>query len=155
LGIYSRLILLPFDHEFSAEDPDFDPHIEDKLTSPEALSYLLNLALAGLERLTRRNQFTISERSALKLEAYRIGQSYPLAWAAEEDIDVAYLTEAKTTEELYSEYQDWHVRSGLQYPVSLRTFHSEMEKRFGLIRKRVKNITTGGKYRYRFYLEEK
>ena len=57
-GMYSRLVLIPFTATFSADDEDYDPFIEDKITTEEALSYLLNIGLRGLRRLLYNNQFT-------------------------------------------------------------------------------------------------
>ena len=38
-GFYRRWMIIPFNARFSSDDPDYDPLIEDKITTPEALSY--------------------------------------------------------------------------------------------------------------------
>lgn len=53
-GFYRRWVLIPFNAKFSKDDADYDPLIEDKLTTDKALSYLLNKAIAGAQRLMQK-----------------------------------------------------------------------------------------------------
>ncbi len=149
-GIYSRLLLLPFERQFSSSDPDFDPDIEDKISRPEALSYLLNLAVKGWRRLREQGRFTESTRAKGLLLEYQVDQSTVLTWAKEEELGAAELTAASTTEELFSQYQQWHSMMGLQYPVSMRAFHSDLEGHYGLIRVEVRSAETDWKRRSKF-----
>ena len=50
-AFYSRWILLMFLNTFDVQKGTGDPELEDKLKTPEELSGLLNMALAGLARL--------------------------------------------------------------------------------------------------------
>jgi len=50
-AFYSRWILLEFLNRFVLDDGTADPDLDEKLQTPEELSGLLNIALAGLQRL--------------------------------------------------------------------------------------------------------
>ena len=125
-GMYSRLMLIPFTATFTADDEDFDPFIEDKVTTDEALSYLLNIGLRGLRRLLHNNRFTEPKVVKDALEEYKTSNSTVLTWIEEEGI--------KTTE-LLGQPQDKlfrNLRIGVlgrnKYLSSIRTFHKRLKK---------------------------
>jgi putative DNA primase/helicase len=148
-GMYSRLMLVPFTASFQPSDVDFDPFIEDKITTPEALSYLLNLGLRGILRVLNQNRFTTPKVVEEALEEFERDQSLVLTWIEEEGIHPRTLTE-QTTDALYSEFQDWCLRSGHKYAVTLRTFHRDIEGHYCFERVRIRNQDTGSRYRYKF-----
>ncbi|WP_282926507.1 phage/plasmid primase, P4 family [Helcococcus kunzii] len=69
-AVLSRLILIPFEATFSKEDKDFDPLIKKKLTTKEAMEYLIVLGINALKRVLDKKGFTISEKSIRELESY-------------------------------------------------------------------------------------
>lgn len=148
-GMYSRLVLVPFGAEFKATDPDYDPFIEDKLTTPQALSHLLNRGLRGLSRLLATNKFTEPESTKIAMTLYRTDNSLTLTWVKEDEVDQPRLA-SQPTSVLYSEFSDWCVSSGYKHIPTVRTFHRELEKTFNLERKRVRNKETGNKYSFYF-----
>ena len=151
-GMYSRLMFIPFTATFTPDDEDFDPFIEDKVTTPEALSYLLNIGLRGLRRLLHNNRFTEPEVVKKALESYKTENSTVLTWAVEEGITLSQLLE-ETTDVLFSDFKDWCSRSDIKYGASIRTFHKELEDRYGLERQRIRNADTGGKYKWKFVIK--
>ena len=148
-GMYSRLMLVPFTATFSADDDDFDPFIEDKITTPEALSYLLNMGLRGLRRLLHKNQFTQPAVVIAAMEGYVVENSTSLLWIAEEGLTVRDLT-GTTTDELYSNFSDWCNRNNIRNTPTLRTFHKEIEDKYKLERRRIRNSTTGMLFKFKF-----
>lgn len=148
-GMYSRLVLVPFLAEFKSTDDDFDPFIEEKLTTPEALSHLLNRGLKGLLRLLSNNRFTEPELALNALLAYQTSNSTTLTWIEEDDIKRSDLI-TEPTNVLYSNFSDWCTRNGLKNVPTIRTFHKDIEERFNMERKRAKNSDTGGKYSFYF-----
>jgi len=151
-GMYSRLILIPFTAKFSPSDEDFDPFIEDKITTDEALSYLLNLGLRGLRRLLRNNDFTQPKVVTEALENYKVDNSTVLTWVAEEGITTKQLLN-DTTDKLFSDFKDWCARSDIKFGTSIRTFHKEIEDKYGYERIRVRNTETGGKHKWKFVVK--
>ena len=151
-GMYSRLMLIPFTAVFSSKDDDFDPFIEDKVTSDEALSYLLNIGLRGLKRLFINNKFTEPDIVNETLESFKQEQSTALTWINEENIPVKDLLEY-TTDKLFSDFQDWCTRNNIKYVPSIRTFHREIEEKYNFERKRVRNARTNNQYKWMFLVK--
>jgi putative DNA primase/helicase len=151
-GMYSRLMLIPFTATFTAADEDFDPFIEDKITTDEALSYLLNIGLRGLRRLLRNNSFTQPKVVVEALENYKKDNSNVLTWIEDEGITTKQLL-TDTTDKLFSEFKDWCTRSDIKFGASIRSFHKEIEDKYGYERKRVSSKETGDKYKWKFVVK--
>ena len=151
-GMYSRLMLIPFTATFTADDEDFDPFIEDKVTTDEALSYLLNIGLRGLRRLLHNNRFTEPKVVKEALEEYKTSNSTVLTWIEEEGIEASELL-GQPTDKLFSDFKDWCNRNEIKHPSSVRTFHKDIEERYGFEKKRVRNTETGGKYKWQFVVK--
>ncbi len=151
-GMYSRLMLIPFTATFSADDEDFDPFIEDKVTTDQALSYLLNIGLRGLRRLLHNNKFTEPDVVVKAMESYKHDNSTVLTWITEEAIETKRLL-GETTDQLFSEFKDWCVRGEIKYGASIRTFHRDIEEKYGFERRRIRNTETGNKYKWQFVVK--
>ncbi len=136
-GMYSRLTFIPFNATFSSADDDFDPFIEDKITTDISLSYLLNMALRGVRRLLGNNHFTECAVAKAALESYKVSNSTVLTWVSEEGINLSHLT-GTTTDRLFSEFKDWCARSDIKFGASIRAFHKELAEKFNLERVRTR-----------------
>jgi putative DNA primase/helicase len=146
-GFYRTLTLLPFDAVFSRSDPDFNPNIEDEITTDEAMSYLLNMAIRGYRRLSRQG-FTEPERVRKALETYQIESSHALRWTVENGIDEEYLL-SKHTGELYQEFKMWCEAEGVDHIPKQQSFTNEIKKRFKLeVSEQRREPKTGRKCRY-------
>lgn len=123
-GFYRRFIIIPFNASFTPDDEDYDPMIVDKITTPEALSYLLNVALRGAKRLMKNGKFTNSEAVNKMIDQYVKSNSSALTWVDDEGITDDYcLTKHKKM--LYAEYSDYCKTSGLKV-VSAKTFYKDI-----------------------------
>ena len=89
-GFYRRWLFIPFNAKFSALDEDYDPMIEDKITTDEAMSYVLNLAIEGAQRLIKNGRFTEPESVKEALEEYKNENSTTLSWIDDQDLDADY-----------------------------------------------------------------
>ena len=112
-GFYRRWIFIPFNAKFSSEDPDYDPLIEDKITTDTALSYLLNIAIRGANRLMKKGKFTEPETVREALEAYKADNSNVLSWIDDKDLNIDYFLN-NATDKLYSDFVDWCKLSGIK-----------------------------------------
>ena len=130
-GFYRRWSFIPLKAKFSVTDADYDPLIKDKIVTPEALSYLLNLAIAGAQRLIRYNGFTEPKVVTETLEAYKVDNSSTLSWVDESEITLDQILETSSTE-LYSNFADWCKLSGVKSTPSRKTFCRELRDRFDL-----------------------
>lgn len=112
-GFYRRWMLIPFNAKFSANDEDYDPMIVDKITTPEALSYLLNIGIRGAQRLMNIGYFTEPQSVKDALEAYKADNSTVLSWIEDKELTLDYFLE-NPRDKTYSEFCDWCKVSGIK-----------------------------------------
>lgn len=126
-GFYRRWLFVPFNAKFSVEDPDYDPLIEDKITTDIALSYLLNIGIRGAERLIKKGKFTEPDSVREALEAYKADNSNTLSWIEDKDLDIKYFLD-NSTDKLYSDFTDWCKLSGIKSAniTGKKTFYKEV-----------------------------
>lgn len=126
-GFYRRWLFVPFNARFSVEDPDYDPLIEDKITTDIALSYLLNIGIRGAERLIKKGKFTEPDSVREALEAYKADNSNTLSWIEDKDLDIKYFLD-NSTDKLYSDFTDWCKLSGIKSAniTGKKTFYKEV-----------------------------
>ena len=130
-GFYRRWLFIPFNAKFSSEDPDYDPMIEDKITTDTALSYLLNIGIRGALRLMKNGHFTEPASVKEALEAYKADNSTVLSWIEDRDLTISVFLE-KSTDQLYSEFSDWCRTSGIKSAniTGKKTFYKEVVAKF-------------------------
>ena len=138
-GLKRRIILIPFNARFSKSDANFDPFIRDKLMKPEALEYLLNLALAGLERILYNRAFTIPESVSNAWTEYEKTNNPVLGFVEDAKI------ENELTSDVYLQYQTYCADSGLKH-LSKAVFTRELSK----LGYKTKQIRVDGKRPYIF-----
>ena len=145
-GFYRRFVLIPFNAKLSPDDEDYDPNIVDKITTPEALSYLLNIGIRGAQRLMKRGKFTETQSVIDVLEQYKKDNSTVLSWIDDAMLDEDYFL-IKPKEVLYSEFSDWCKVSGIKsdHIPKRNTFYKEITSRFDFDSK-AKQRTDGKRY---------
>lgn len=129
-GFYRRLVLIPLDAKFNAEDSDFDPDIAQKVVSDTARSYLLNMAVRGLRRLLKHG-FTTSARVQKAIETYRVKSSTALTWLAENGIQQPDLLK-KSTSQLYFDFKNWCDEEGVENIPKQRSFTDDISQQYDL-----------------------
>lgn len=129
-GFYSRLIFIPFNAKFDPKDDDFDPDIADKIMTEEALSYMLNRAIKGAQRLMKRGGFEQPEAVKAAMKGYQTSNSVVLTWMEDAELDLDDLLEIPR-DELYSQYSDWSKRGDLK-SIGKITFYKELKDHYGL-----------------------
>ena len=112
-GFYRRWLLVPFNAKFTADDPDYDPLIFDKITTETALSYLLNIGLRGASRLIKRGRFTEPQSVREALDHYKTDNSTTLTWIDDKGLDADYFLD-NSTDKLYADFTDWCKLSGIK-----------------------------------------
>lgn len=130
-GFYRRWLFVPFNAKFSPNDPDYDPLIEDKITTDIALSYLLNIGIRGAERLIKKGKFTEPESVKEALEAYKADNSTTLSWIEDKDLNIKYFLD-NSTDKAYSDFTDWCKVSGIKSAnvTGKKTFYKEVIAKF-------------------------
>jgi putative DNA primase/helicase len=106
--------------------------IVDKITSDEALSALLNVAIRGAQRLIKNGRFTEPEVVKEALSNYMTENSNTLSWIEDKDLDEDYFLD-NATDYLYSEFTDWCKLSGIKTSniTGKKTFYKELAGKFG------------------------
>ena len=130
-GFYRRWLFIPFNARFSALDQDYDPLIEDKITTDVALSYLLNVGIRGAERLIKKGKFTEPKIVVEALEAYKADNSTTLSWIDDKELNIDYFLD-NSTDKLYSDFTDWCKLSGIKSAnvTGKKTFYKEVVTKF-------------------------
>ena len=130
-GFYRRWLLIPFNARFSVNDEDYDPMIVDKITEPTALSYLLNIAIRGAQRLIRRGYFTEPQSVKEALEAYKADNSTTLSWIEDKELAEDYFLESPR-DTIYAEFTDWCRASGIKSGnvTGKKTFFKEIAQKY-------------------------
>lgn len=130
-GFYRRWAIIPFNARFSIHDEDYDPLIADKISTPTAISYLLNIAIRGAQRLIRTGHFTEPQSVKDALEAYKADNSTVLSWIEDKDLDIDYFLD-NPRDKTYSEFSDWCKVSGIKSSMvtGKKTFFKEVAAKF-------------------------
>ena len=130
-GFYRRWLLIPFNASFSADDEDYDPMIVDKITAPNALSYLLNLAIKGAQRLIRRGRFTEPKSVIESLNAYKTDNSTVLTWIEDAELNEDYFLD-NPRDKTYADFTDWCKLAGVKSAMitGKKTYFKEIANKF-------------------------
>lgn len=128
-GFYRRMCFIPLTATFSKSDPDFDPAIVEKITTPNALSYLFNLAVRGARRLIANKGFTEPAVVEAALKEYQLENSAVMEWIDENGIGMEFLL-SKPSTEIHRLYQDWCKNEGVS-EVGRSKFFKEIRSLYG------------------------
>jgi putative DNA primase/helicase len=144
-GYYRRFIFLPMMATFSSKDKDYDPMIEEKVTTDEAMSHLLNLALKGARRLIRDGKFLEPKAVQEMLEEYKIENTSSLRWVEDKKIDLDHCLNTPKLD-LYNEYKSWAEQNGEKNVSGSNTFYNDIRKKFGLAKQSKQQKKDGKRY---------
>lgn len=127
-AVIDRLVIIPFNATFSANDPDFDPYIKYKLRSEECMQYLINVGLSGLKRVIKNRRFTICEKVQDQINEYEEHNNPIILFFKDIDED-EILNEP--TGDVYQKYQEFCIVNGFQ-SISNIEFSRQTKKRLNL-----------------------
>ena len=107
--------------------------IADKIQTPEALSYLLNLGIRGAQRLIKRGKFTEPQAVIEALEAYKADNSTTLSFIDDTELTLDYVLD-NPRDKIYSEFCDWCKQSGIKSNMvtGKKTFFREIIQKYDL-----------------------
>lgn len=140
-AVLDRLVIIPFDAQFSKDDPDFDPYIKYKLIQEESIEYLITLGIKGLRRVLENQEFTVSEKVQKSIQEYSENNN-PILLFFKEDVKI----ENEPTNSIYSKYKDFCISNNFT-PISNIEFSKQVKKHFGV---EIKNKSINGK-KYRIF----
>lgn len=70
-AVARRIVFVPMNAKFTKHDKDFDPYIISKLTTENAIEYVIRLGIDGLHRVLEGNDFTSSKTADKLLEDFK------------------------------------------------------------------------------------
>ena len=118
-----RLELVEFPNQFRKDDPDFDPHLKDKLV--KELDGIFNWALEGLRRLQEQGRFTTSEDMVQAKREYERENDTIKAFIEDR---TEWGTESyEVCQYVYEKYKDYCQDSGMNF-TTRKTFTSKLKK---------------------------
>lgn len=137
-AIMRRLVIVPFNANFTSDSPDFKPFIGDDLKSQESMEYMIQIGLKALKNLLKERKFTSSEAMQKELEEFEEANNPVLGFFHEAERDSDIKIENEPTNEVYKEYQEYCISSNLT-PMSAGEFSKQVKKYFGfkIISKRI------------------
>lgn len=140
-GIFRRVMIFPCNHVFSKADPDFNPHIDRDLQSPESLSCLLNMAIDGYFDLVENDGFIITQAAEKAGEEFKQETNNIFRWMSENELDIDYFLRQPITANgggIYEDYCRFCVECG-EEPQQQKDFSRLICSEYGLetYRKRV------------------
>lgn len=145
-AVISRLVIIPFNARFTKDDPDFDPYIIYKLTTENAMEYLINIGLEGLKRVLRAYSFTESESVEKALAEYEENNNPVLLFFKE--LSVTDILN-KSTRDVYSRYRLFCAENNFN-AMSNVEFSKAVKKSYGV---EISDKKIGGK-KYRVFTEK-
>lgn len=144
-AVIDRLVIIPFNASFSANDPDFDPYIKYKLRTPESMEYLIKIGLNGLKRVLQNHKFTISSQVQKALVEYDEANNPILLFFREEP-----KIENEPTNKVYQKYNEFCLANNFNAMGNIE-FSKQVKKRLDYD---IINKTINSK-KYRLFVKSK
>jgi putative DNA primase/helicase len=145
-AVRRRLNIIPFNARFSKDDPDFDPNIIDKVTSPSAAHYLIRLGVEGLWRLLISKKFTEVESVETAKAEYEVEQDSSIAYVRAKGDSIC----GRTVRDVERDYHQFCHDMRFE-PVAVRELSKAIRHELGLVTKSKRDgtgfcriYTTGG-----------
>ena len=128
-AVLDRLVIVPFNANFSKDSEGFDPYIKYKLRSESAMEYLIQLGLDGLKRVLNNSGFTICDKVQEELREYSENNNPIIGFLRELDVDVDILNQP--TKDVYMRYKLYCADNGFN-PMSAGEFTKYIKKAYEL-----------------------
>lgn len=120
-GFFRRCIIIPFEAVYKETDKTYDPNKIEKITTENAKSYVLLLAIRGLQSLYENNMFYVPANSKSINEYYEISNNNVMMWYK------TVMNEYETLQKAFGDYLMYCANNGYK-PVSIGKFQQEYEK---------------------------
>lgn len=131
-GVFRRLAYIPFRRTFTPDDPDFDPHIIEKLTRQECLQRFAVLGLLALHDVIAQGRDRLTEIPDMieEIEEIRIDNNVVKRWMFEESITESDI-DHEPVQDIYEVFTSWCDDAGEHYKLKRTSFTKEIRQVFG------------------------
>lgn len=127
-AVLRRLVIIPFNAQFSRKDADYDPYIIYKLRDEKVMEYLIKIGIEGLKRVIKNNGFSESAKVERAIKNYEIQNNPILAFFEEHNVN-EFINQP--TKDVYKKYKMFCIENGHQ-EMTLTSFSKGLNSRFGL-----------------------
>lgn len=110
-AVISRLVIIPFNAEFSENSSDYDPDIKYKLQGQESLEYFIRIGIEGLKRILHNRRFTKSVKVQKELDEYEEYNNPVIGFFKEQEEGYLF---RETTKDIYLKYSIYCSENGFQ-----------------------------------------
>lgn len=126
-GFYSRILVVPLKRDFTKLEI-YNPHLKDHRWTEKEMEYLTRLAVDGLKRILKNNDFTRPKTVVEAIEEYELENNplkqFIIEFKEEHSGSLAPFVVA----DIYREYQIWCGSNGHKNTYSRTKFSQEVKK---------------------------
>lgn len=132
-AILRRLLIIPFNAEFSKDDADYDSDIKYKLQEAEVMEYLIVLGLAALKNVIKNKGFTESAKVQEQLKEYEETNNPIIGFFEEMQIE-EFPIENEQSDKVYKRYKEYCLANNFN-PMSKSEFSKQLCRKLGMTTK--------------------
>ena len=112
-AIKRRMVIIPFNAKFNPDDSDYSPFISTQLKSQNSIEYLIQLAVEGLKRILKNNDFTKSEKVQAEVDDFEKSNN-PVLTFIDEYTEEGKNIENELTQKIYDDYVGFCISGGFK-----------------------------------------
>lgn len=146
-AVLRRLLIVPFNANFTKDDPDYDSDIKYKLQEQEVMEYMIVLGINALKRVLEKKGFTESAKVQEQLKEYEETNN-PIIGFFEECEMEDFQIENELSDKVYKRYREYCLANNFN-PMSKNEFSKQVCRKLNMVTKPKK---ISGKL-YRIYVK--
>lgn len=132
-AVLRRLLIIPFNAEFSKDDSDYDPEITYKLREQEVMEYLINLGLEALKRVLKNKGFTESAKIQEQLKEYEESNNPIIGFFEECELEEFQIANEQS-DKVFKRYNEYCLASNFT-PMSKNEFSRQLCRKLNMTTK--------------------
>ena len=132
-AVLRRLLIVPFNAEFSNNDPDYDSNIKYKLQEQDVMEYLIVLGLKALKNVIKNQGFTESVKVKQQMKEYEESNNPILGFFEECQIE-EFPIENEQTDKVFRRYKEYCLSNNFN-PMSKSEFSKQVCRKLGMMTK--------------------
>lgn len=132
-AVLRRLLIVPFNAEFSKDDPDYDSNIKYRLQEQDVMEYLIVLGLKALKNVIKNQGFTESVKVKQQMKEYEESNNPILGFFEECQIE-EFPIENEQTDKVFRRYKEYCLSNNFN-PMSKSEFSKQVCRKLGMMTK--------------------
>jgi putative DNA primase/helicase len=132
-AVLRRLLIVPFNANFTKDDPDYDSDIKYKLQEQEVMEYMIVLGINALKRVLEKKGFTESAKVQEQLKEYEETNN-PIIGFFEECEMEDFQIENELSDKVYKRYREYCLANNFN-PMSKNEFSKQVCRKLNMTTK--------------------